>query len=1131
MMATPQSTLAQEVTGAITGTVTDPSGAAVRGAAVAATDANRGTVWNAQSNDTGAYNFGRLPIGTYDVKVSSAGFEAAKQSGVTINLDQIARVDFKLKVGNTSETVEVTGATPILQTESTEVSTVIDANTAVSVPLAARNYIQLTLLVPGATTVNPQTLYQSQTMESSGRPYINGNREQANAFLLDGILNSEDNNSEVGYQPSPDAIQEFNVITQNASAEFGNYEGGIVSTSIKSGTNNFHGDVFEFLRNDALNANTWSAGLAEGGPVTPGTTQANGVLDKPKMRWNVFGATIGGPIMKNKLFFFMDYQGSRLDRPGGPSGNELFTPGEVAGNFGQLCTNPGGTFTGGICSNAKDQLFFPGTKTPIPNNNLAAAGLAISPVAQAFFNLPAYQKAAALMNTSVGNATNFFSTSGDQINDDQGDVKIDWNATNDDHVFFRWSQAHLRNPGFNTFTLADPGLLKDQPIKNATINYTHTFNPNLLNEFRIGFSQVDFDQASNVGGLGSLGSQIGITGANAGGIPGLPLLNLGQTTYGSNDLLQTFHTGTGELVDNVIISHGRHNFKTGFSFYRERLNYVFPGNNGQLGTISIGGPNSVGNGLADFWLGNVAQASRDIGIAEFNRRGSIIGFYGQDDWRVTDTLTLNLGLRFEDHTPFHEIHNHEVNFDLLTGALQVASGGNALYNNYLGIGDWLPRVGFAWSPSKFENKFVVRGAYGISSFLEGSGANQLLTHNWPFGQESSLIQNTTLGAGFGSTVPPTCTLPLTVSCFVGKAIKTWNKDFRPMSGQQWNLSVQFQMNNATSFQLGYVGEHGTHLLNFSDAQQKKLLTANGQIAAPGQQGVTIAPTGYLGGNAVLNTGYAGWTDSNANQSYNALQAVLNRRMASGLEGQLAYTYSKCITDSTGFFGTGTWGGNGSQVPLILPGPQNIYDQRAERGPCYWDQTHILSSYITYQLPFGHGKKWGNNLNSVANAVVGNWELGNIATFHSGNAVTAYIGGFGDPSGTGGAGGLFDVFRPNCLSAPKYPEQKVNVPGAGYIQWWDPTTFAQPGAMTFGTCSNGVLRGPRYADVDLSVHKDFPITEGKRLEFRSEFINLFNHPILDFAGGTGAFSLNSTSFGQINASQGERNVQFGLKFYY
>src|SRR5205814_2421338 len=242
----------------------------------------------------------------------AAGFQTAKSAEVTLDLNQLANIDFKMKIGSKTETVEVTGAAPILQTQSTEIGNAISSNTAVSVPLAARNYIQLTLLTPGATTPNPQTLYQAQSMPSSGRPYINGNREQANEFLLDGIINSENTNNEVGYQPSIDAIQEFNVITQNASAEFGNYQGGVVNTSIKSGTNAFHGTIFEFLRNDVLNANSWSAGLNQGQPnPDPKVADSNGVLKKSLMRWNVFGGSIGGPIFKNKLFFFADYQGQR----------------------------------------------------------------------------------------------------------------------------------------------------------------------------------------------------------------------------------------------------------------------------------------------------------------------------------------------------------------------------------------------------------------------------------------------------------------------------------------------------------------------------------------------------------------------------------------------------------------------------------------------------------------------------------------------------------------------------------------------------------------------------------------------------------------------------------------------------
>jgi len=314
----------QEVTAAVVGTITDSTGAPIGGAKVTATDTDRGTIWTATTNDTGAYSLLRLPVGNYSVKVAASGFQSSQQSGLVLVLNQTARVDMQLKVGQVSETVEVTGAAPVLQTQSTEVSTLIDANTNVSLPLASRNYLQLTLLAPGATNVDPDGMRQPQNMLSSGRPYINGNREQANEYLVDGILNSEDKNNETGYQPSVDAIQEFNLITQNASAEFGNYQGGIVSASIKSGTNKFHGDLFEFFRNDALDANKASAGWTQG--INNGVLgfNAQGVQNKPELRYNQFGGTIGGPIIKNKLFFFADYQGQRLVNAG-PTGAQLLT--------------------------------------------------------------------------------------------------------------------------------------------------------------------------------------------------------------------------------------------------------------------------------------------------------------------------------------------------------------------------------------------------------------------------------------------------------------------------------------------------------------------------------------------------------------------------------------------------------------------------------------------------------------------------------------------------------------------------------------------------------------------------------------------------------------------------------------
>jgi len=289
----------QEVTAGITGTVVDSSGAPIKGANITARDVDRGTAWTTQSNEAGLFNLTRLPVGKYSVTASASGFDTAVYPTFTLVLNQNASVNFQMKVGQVDTTVEVTGAAPILQTQETQVSTLIDAKTTESLPLLSRNYLQLALLVPGATNPNPQTLNQAQVMPSSGRPLINGNREQANAYYLDGVANQEKNNNEVAYQPAPDAIEEFNVITQNPSSEFGDFQGGVISANVKSGTNAYHGTIWEFLRNDALNANTWSAGLAEGSPViTPGINQSNGVLVKPKLRWNQFGGAIGGPIIR-----------------------------------------------------------------------------------------------------------------------------------------------------------------------------------------------------------------------------------------------------------------------------------------------------------------------------------------------------------------------------------------------------------------------------------------------------------------------------------------------------------------------------------------------------------------------------------------------------------------------------------------------------------------------------------------------------------------------------------------------------------------------------------------------------------------------------------------------------------------
>jgi Carboxypeptidase regulatory-like domain len=1186
MFVIPQFAWGQEVTAGITGTVVDPSGAAVKGAKITATDTDRGTIFTAETNASGIFTITRLPIGSYSVKAAAQGFDTAVYPTFTLVLNQNANLAFQMKVGQVSQSVDVLAEAPVLQSQSTEVSTLIDANATTAVPLASRNYLQLTLLAPGATTVNPDSLRTPQQMTNSGRPYINGNREQANQYFLDGQQNSEDKNNEVGYTPGVDAIQEFNIITQNASAEFGNYQGGIVSATIKSGTNGFHGNLFEFLRNDTFNANNASNGWTRGVVADEGSLghAADGTTLKPELRYNQFGATFGGPIVKDKLFFFLDYQGIR-QVTANSDGAQVLTTAMKSGDFSSFCQTG---FTAGLCNTPSQQLIDPRNKNaPFLNNQVTGE----SPVAAKILALSAYPQT----NGSIFAGNNFFFRSGVDFLNDQGDAKIDYNLSQKDHIFGRYSQASIRVPTFSGCPICSgsnlgPGSPSEgstQPLKNVVLDWTHTLSSNLLNDARIGFNAVRFDQTLiPSASLGQVGNAVGIPNGNPPGTEGLlniaiPGINSGSAGLGQQEIAQIFHTTQGQFADDLGYSHGRHNIKTGFQYIRVRADWKYNGNNGALGQIGLN--SATGLGLADFFIGGFkAGGPRDASPNPtlFKDRNSIFAGYVQDNWRVTDSLTLNLGIRFEDHTPVYEVSDRVVNFGLFTGTIYTPNGtgdgvsapakfsNRALYNNYMGIGNWEPRVGFAWSPANRRN-MVIRGGYAISAFQEGGGANEQLSINPPFGiiQQSS---NATLDLGFPNIVP--CAA-IDFACYQAKRIRITDQNLRPAQNQQWNFTVQQQFGNTTTFQLGYVGQRGTHLANFVEVQQRIGLDASGQIAKPGVPIVSQVAGPYLGGgftpcdNANLSKcgtpgslyqaaqggALQGANLSNANQSYNALQAVLQKRMGNGLQAQVAYTWSKCLTNSAGYFGTG-FGSTNATSSGGQPGQQNIYDPRSDWGPCYFDQRQILSSYVTYQLPLGHGKQFGHDLNPVVNQIVGNWEVGGIVSLHSGNQLTLNeFGGWGsgfsaDESGTNGSGGTLLNERPSCTGPIRVLGQHVNAnatPGApGYIQWFDTSNIVTPAKNTFGTCGVGNIRGPAYADVDLSLHKNFLFTESKRLEFRFEALNALNHPTWTFLGGpaggsfdpgsgasnTGPLSSN-TNFGRVTGSQGARQLQFALKFYF
>jgi hypothetical protein len=1134
----------QEVTASITGTVTDPSGAAVTGAAVTATSEERGVTYPAVSNDSGLYRIAQLPVGTYSLKVEKSGFASVSHPAFVLTLNQVARVDVTMKVGQTSETVEVTGSAPILETDVTQVDTIINAATNDNLPLASRNYVQLTLLAPGAVSTDPSSFNNgNNTGGYGGRPEINGNREQANNFLLDGMDNNQVSDNLLGYTPAPDAIQEFNLITNNAPAEFGNFEGGIVNATIKSGTNAFHGDVWEFLRNDKLNANSWSNNLAY--PALP----------KAKLRWNMFGGTVGGPILKNKLFFFADFQDQRFDIPSSAGQDTVFTAAERKGDFSAVCTDStkGGSFTGpgGICKGGSGVQLYnpcasftapcipgsptPATRSPFPNNQIPAA--MISPVATALFGSSLYSTpvSSGLQN----NAVNVVASAQNEV---QGDLKIDFRASQKDNISYRFTRAYQNNPSNNSQALLSNGY-STTPIYNTVGDWSRTIGTNLVNDARFGWSHITLNSGNSwASSVGQFGNTLGIGNGNPGSLPGLLSLtfnNSAVTSIGQAEQTQSFDDHVWQAEDALSWSHGRHNFKFGGQYWRQIIKTFYAGNNGQLGLMDFDGRFTSpaigatgGDGGADFLLGLDYQYGRGVSTGKtWQQSSNVVGIYAQDTWRFTNRLTLNLGLRYDAHTPWVEAHNQQANYNIATGNIDLAGQGGAsrgLYQGFYGGRDFQPRFGFAWTPAALGEHTVIRGAFTISSYLEGTGTNLRLTLNPPFTPaEINQIYNrvalpgtnTTDGIA-GSASAASCAAPA-YACYAGAFLRVWDPKVQPAIADEWNVTVQHQFAGNTTVQVGYVGQRGTHLMVPFDYAQR-LLLPNSACAKP----PCTAPSPYFAANPTLYSvlghpnstppvadATVSGTKSNGTMRYNSLQAVVQKQMSHGLQYQVAYTFSKCMTDSTGYYGA--WN-NASSASAYW---QNVYDQRSEYAPCYYDATHVISAYAIYDLPFGRGKMLGKNANRAVNGVIGNWEVSPIVSWRTGWPLP--INGAQDESGTFGRGP-----RADCNGVPSI----VNtfIPGIGR-QWFNNTgQFTNPAAGTFGNCSPqlGDLRSPHYSDVDLSLHKDFPITERFRLQFRSDFVNAFNHPQFN-APNT---SLGAT-MGQITSAQPPRNIQLALKLYY
>jgi hypothetical protein len=1135
---------AQEVAATITGTVTDSTGAALSGATVTARDVDRGTFWPTTTNDDGAYTLPHIPVGNYDVTVEAKGFQKAHRESFTLILNQVARVDFQLKVGEVTQTVEVTSAPPILQTDATELGTLINSSALLDLPLSTRDVNQLTLLAPGVVSPNIFAFQSPQTTFGTGRPYVNGAREQDNNFQIDGMDANQPDNNEVGYVPSPDAIQEFNLIAGNAPADFGNYIGGVVVETIKSGTNNYHGELFEFVRNTDFDANSWQHKAIGFFNIQNGT---GGAIPRDPLHWNEFGGTFGGPIFKNKLFFFADFQESRFDTP---ANSIAFAPIPAAfrtGNFSALC-NAG--FTAGVCNNRAQQLFDPAssnnpaTRTPFLNNQVPIRSMAANNILNSPL-LPGPDQTTFLQQNVV--------------NSYQGDLKIDWQATDKDHLMGRYSQMHVSNLTSNSISLL-PDLAREYPLKNFVIDYSRTISPSLVNEARFGAQLFPADDQIFTNTTGQNLPQVF-------GIPGvqdtiLPLLTFGGTTpnggsfssVGSADLVEIFHDNTYEFEDNLTWTHGKHAIHFGFEAFHYVMNDLFPGNQGVAGSFTFSGQftgntgTSGGNGVADFLLGLPSDVQQGT-PTQLRLRNSLFGAFVQDNWRVRSDLTINLGVRYEVTTPRGDSQAiNNVNFNLLSGAPQIGTN----YHTYTGIDNFQPRLGLAWQPAWAHNT-VFRAAYGISTYMEGNGVNNMAVINPPNviardeNNTGLALPVTTLDQGYANFPAATCTAAaleaFSPNCLAGGVtVHATNLALRPAVDQQWNLTVQHQFGRATTVSAAYVGnkiDHMTDIFLLNQAQIVNGLLVQGPFAQ------TLV-------NAGANVRY---NDSEAIQRYNALELSTVVRPYHGLQLLANYTWSKCLSNSLGYFGQfgdeegiGTSQTNGGYFFF-----QNAYDQRADYGRCISDVASLFNGYVIYELPFGKGKMFAGNANGVLNQVIGGWSLASAIDLHTGFAINPAAP---DQSGTGG--GVGAAFRPNCVPG-------INQSGSGVledlggnvgIQFLNPMAVTLPAnnmttgkigtvAGTFGNCGVGAFRGPALKTADLNIIKKFQITERFNLEFMAQFLNLTNTPIFSAPAAscgpqcngvinnnprTGG-STGAGTFGLAQSADPGREIQFGLKLHF
>ena len=1044
-----------------TGTITSSDGLSVPNVEVVATNEATQVKYTAKSNDQGLYTISALPIGTYVVRATAAQFRPFQTNAIRLESGQTARIDITLAVG-AAEQVEVTAVSPILQTQNAVVGEVISGTTIDRLPLNGRNFSQLSLLLPGVITTEPDSFTQPKNF-GAGRPFVNGQREQTNNYTLDGVDMNEPIDNLLPYQPSPDALAEVRVETNNYSAEFGNVAGAVIGSAIKSGTNQFRGNVFEYWRDSSMAANSWENNRA-------GATKA-------ELSQHIFGGTFGGPLIRNKVFFFGDYQTFKRDRP-----SELVrTVAPEAWRRGDFS---------GVAVTIRD----PVTGQPFPGNQIPPGRF--SSIARAVL---ANQDLYPLPNRP-GNSSNLVAPNSESQRSYQGDAKIDANLSGNDRFFGRFSYQKYKSEPERAPLQSQLIATNDSPFLGLAFNWGRTLNQSMVNELLVGFTHVKFQTIPvDWAGIGDANATIGIPGGQA--IPGLSNFNIGgDVGFGDTGGSEFNDIKTYQITEKLSWFKGRHALKFGGRWLYQNQQFAYSGNEGILGHFNYSGT-FTGFGFSDFLLDMVSQKGRGGLVAPFTHLGQRSAIYAQDDFRVRTDLTLNLGLTWEYTSPWVEKDDRQSNIDLRTGQLLLAGeNGNsrALYNAY--YGGWEPRVGFAWTPSDY---WVVRGAYGIVQYMEGTGKNLRLPANPPFNFEGQRTFDQTTGPGsasigFGDIVPA-------VNGGPGTLYRIFAPDLRPQLTKQWNLFVERKLTASLSGQIGYVGSRSSHMVVPFDFNQPEPGSGPVSTWRPLDQ---RRPLYALNPNIGTTSG----TNSIGVGAYDALQASLRERSSDGLEFMASYTYGKALSDNVGYYGVG-WGQTAGQGYYYLDSTDPLRDY----GPSPYDMRHVFSVAANYELPFGKGRNRGANWSSAKNAALGGWILNTIFQAHTGLPITVYDGAGQSLQATR------SLERPNRVC-------NGNISGAGVDDAWiDINCFQHAPAGQFGDSGVGILRGPGYWNVDFGLAKNFAVDDERYVTFRVEAFNLFNHPNFAIQAGSADMS-NPTTFGRIqNTFSAPRIVELVLKF--